>query len=625
MADRQNCTAEKKADLTIGLVGNPNCGKTTLFNALTGSRLKTANWPGVTVERVEGELIYEGLLIRIVDLPGTYSLDSYTIEEQITRKYVESGEADVLINVADSSLLERSLYLTLQLLERKKPVVLALNMIDVVKARGMEIDEKCLWEMLGQIPIVSLSARKGKGLENLLDAAVCCQEKAGRAHPVKNPVFGSRPGNRSFDEESRYACIEKITENCLISGERENSVTDIMDQYLTHRILGVPIFLGIMMLVFFLTFTAGDFLKKYFQWGLDGFSRTVLSILQSSHCADWVTSLVIDGIVAGVGGILTFLPNILILFTALAILEDSGYMARAAYVMNEIMGLAGLSGRAFLPLLLGFGCTVPAVMAARILPNAKDRKRTIFITPFMSCSAKLPVYVLFAGMFFPDRALPVMGSLYAAGLGAGILTAFFIHRGEKDEENPLLIELPQYRMPDARTVSVYVGDKIRDYLCKAGTTIFIASIVLWFLLNTGVTGFVTDISHSFAAMAGQMAEPLFSPCGLGNWRITVALLSGLSAKEVVVSSLSILYGIGNMSSPAGMAELSGALAKEGFGGLNAYGMLIFCLFYTPCIAAIGTVRKETDSIICAAGMAVFQFAVAWGAAALIYQIGRMLL
>lgn len=358
---------------------------------------------------------------------------------------------------------------------------------------------------------------------------------------------------------------------------------------------------------------------------MDGFSRTVLSILQSSHCADWVTSLVIDGIVAGVGGILTFLPNILILFTALAILEDSGYMARAAYVMNEIMGLAGLSGRAFLPLLLGFGCTVPAVMAARILPNAKDRKRTIFITPFMSCSAKLPVYVLFAGMFFPDRALPVMGSLYAAGLGAGILTAFFIHRGEKDEENPLLIELPQYRMPDARTVSVYVGDKIRDYLCKAGTTIFIASIVLWFLLNTGVTGFVTDISHSFAAMAGQMAEPLFYPCGLGNWRITVALLSGLSAKEVVVSSLSILYGIGNMSSPAGMAELSGALAKEGFGGLNAYGMLIFCLFYTPCIAAIGTVRKETDSIICAAGMAVFQFAVAWGAAALIYQIGRMLL
>lgn len=625
MADRKNCTAEKKADLTIGLVGNPNCGKTTLFNAFTGSRLKTANWPGVTVERVEGELMYRGLRIRIVDLPGTYSLNSYTIEEQITRKYVESGEADVIINVVDASLLERSLYLTLQLLERKRPVVLALNMIDAVKARGMEIDEKCLSKMLGNILAVPVSARKEKGLENLLDAAVCCLERADRACSTAEPGFENRTVSRTFDEGSGYARIEKIVETCLISREKEISVTDTMDQYLTHQILGIPIFLGIMMLVFFLTFAVGDFFKGYFESGLDEFSRIVLSLLQRSHCEDWAISLAVNGIVAGVGGILTFLPNILILFTALAVLEDSGYMARAAYVMNEIMGLAGLSGRAFLPLLLGFGCTVPAVMAARILPDARDRKRTIFITPFMSCSAKLPVYVLFVGMFFPDRALVVMSSLYAAGLGTGILTAFLIHRGEKNEENPLLIELPQYRMPSVRNVSIYVGDKIGDYLCKAGTTIFIASILLWFLLNTGVTGFVTDVSKSFAAMAGRAAEPLFRPCGLGNWRMTVALLSGLSAKEVVVSSLSILYGIGNMNSPGGMAELSGALAGEGFGCLNAYAMLLFCLFYTPCIAAIGTVRKETGSIIYAAGMAVFQFAIAWGAAVLIYQIGSILL
>lgn len=610
MADKQNRTAQKKADLIIGLVGNPNCGKTTLFNALTGSRLKTANWPGVTVERVEGELAYKGLGIRIVDLPGTYSLDSYTIEEQITRKYIDSGEADVIINVADASLLERSLYLTQQLLERKCPVILALNMMDVAKNQGIKIDEKCLSEMLGQIPVISVSARKGKGLESLLSAAVSCPK---------------RTINRTFREESRYACIEKIIETCLISKEKEKSATDIMDQYLTHHFLGIPIFLGIMMLIFFLTFSVGDFFKGYFESGLDKFSRIVLSFLQSSHCEDWVTSLVVDGIVAGVGGILTFLPNILILFTALAVLEDSGYMARAAYVMDEIMGLAGLSGRAFLPLLLGFGCTVPAVMAARILPDARDRKKTIFITPFMSCSAKLPVYVLFVGMFFPAHAAMAVASLYIIGLGTGILTAFFIHKGDRDEENPLLIELPQYRMPDVRNVSIYVGDKVRDYLCKAGTTIFIASIALWFLLNTGVTGFVTDVSFSFAAMAGRMAEPFFCPCGLGNWRITVALLSGLSAKEVVVSSLSILYGIGNMNSSGGMAELSEALAREEFGCLNACAMLIFCLFYTPCIAAIGTVRKETGSIICAAEMAVFQFAVAWGAAALIYQIGCILL
>ncbi len=625
MADRQSCTGEKRADLTIGLVGNPNCGKTTLFNALTGSRLKTANWPGVTVERMEGELKYEGLKIRIVDLPGTYSLNSYTIEEQIARKYVESGEADILINIVDASLLERSLYLTLQLLEQKRPVVLALNMIDIVKAQRMEIDEKSLSKMLGYIPVVPISARKGKGLESLLDAAICSPQRAGRAGFDERPVFENRTEGKSFDEKALYTCIEKIVKTCLISRERESSATDAIDQYLTHRVLGIPIFLGIMMLVFFLTFTVGDFFKGYFQSGLDKFSRIVFGLLQSSHCAGWAISLAVDGIVAGVGSILTFLPNILILFTALAILEDSGYMARAAYLMNEIMGLAGLSGRAFLPLLLGFGCTVPAVMAARILPDARDRRRTIFITPFMSCSAKLPVYVLFVEIFFPDRKLLVMSSLYAAGLGVGILMAFLIHRGEKEKENPLLIELPQYRMPGVKTVSIYVGDKIKDYLCKAGTTIFIAAIVLWFLLNTGVTGFVTDVSDSFAAMAGRMAEPFFRPCGLGNWRMTVALLSGLSAKEVVVSSLSILYGIGNMNSPGGMAELSGALAGEGFGCLNAYGMLIFCLFYTPCVAAIGTVRKETGSIICAAGMAIFQFAMAWAAAALIYQIGSILL
>lgn len=610
MADRQNRTAQKKADLIIGLVGNPNCGKTTLFNALTGSRLKTANWPGVTVERVEGELAYKGLGIRIVDLPGTYSLDSYTIEEQITRKYIDSGEADVIINVADASLLERSLYLTQQLLERKFPVILALNMIDVAKAQGIKIDEKCLSEMLGQIPVVSVSARKEKGLESLLSAAVSCPK---------------RTINRTFSEESGYACIEKITETCFISKEKEKSATDIMDQYLTHRFWGIPIFLGIMMLIFFLTFSVGDFFKGYFESGLDEFSRIALSFLQSSHCEDWVISLVVDGIVAGVGGILTFLPNILILFTALAVLEDSGYMARAAYVMNEIMGLAGLSGRAFLPLLLGFGCTVPAVMASRVLESRKDRLRTILITPFMSCSARLPIYVLFSELFFGEHAMAAGFSMYVLGLAVGILVAYVLKLTDREKDGDmLLIELPEYKTPNAHTIYVYVSEKVKDYLSKAGTTIFIASIIMWLVMNLGVHGFTTDMDQSFGAAIGKLLVPVFTPIGLGYWQIILALISGIAAKEVVVSSCSVLFGIGNVTTEAGMGNLSALLGSMGFGALNAYVLMVFCLLYVPCMAAVATIKRETGSWRWTAAMAVFQLATAWTVSFVIFQIGSMI-
>lgn len=663
--------SEENKVINVGFVGNPNCGKTTLFNALTGAKLKVANWPGVTVERVEGETSYKGQPIRLIDTPGIYSLTSYTIEEKVTRKCIEDGEVDVIVNVVDASSLERNLYLTLQLLELKKPVILALNMMDIVEDRGMEIDLHRLPEMLGMIPVVPVSARKRSGLDVLLHAVIhhyeegphgvvvtytpMIENKLAKVETVLKAHFGEMDNMRwhaikfmEYDEEvwkdhpvdlnniidhnyereiinQKYDYIEEIVGECLFNKEEKAASTDKIDQYLTHKVWGIPIFLGIMALVFFLTFTVGDFLKEYFQILLDWISYYALLGLQGIHAADWMTSLVVDGIIAGVGGILTFLPNIFILFLALAFLEDSGYMARVAYVMNEVMGRVGLSGKAFLPMLLGFGCTVPAVMAARALPSEKDRRRTILITPFMSCSARLPIYVLFSDMFFPDHAMIVAYSLYVIGLAAAILVAYVTHRMSKgEEEDTLLIELPEYKTPNARTVAIYVWDKVKDYLSKAGTTIFLASIVLWFVLNSGPAGFVADVSESFAAMIGRILVPVLRPAGLGNWRIAVALISGLSAKEVVVSSFSVLFGINNINSAGGMSQLSAILAGTGFGGVNAYALMIFCLLYSPCIAAVATIRRETGSTRWTLGMVAFQLVTAWAAAVVIFQVGSLI-
>lgn len=654
--------------ITVGFVGNPNCGKTTLFNAFTGAKLKVANWPGVTVERVEGETSYQGRAIRVIDTPGIYSLTSYTMEEIVTRKCIEDGEVDVIINVVDASSLERNLYLTLQLLELKKPVILALNMMDIVEERGMEIDLHRLPEMLGHIPVVPVSARKRTGLDVLMHAVIHhyeeepqgvvvryddeieskidkvevvlkarygemdnlrwhavkmleYDEEVGRDHPVNlNDIVDKSYAKKIINE--KYDYIEDVIHECLFNKEKKAASTDKIDHYLTHPVWGIPIFLGIMALVFFLTFTVGDFLKEYFQIGLDWFSKTALMGLEYVHASPLLISLLVDGIIAGVGGILTFLPNIFILFLALAFLEDSGYMARVAYVMNETMSMVGLSGKAFLPMLLGFGCTVPAVMATRALASVRDRRRTILITPFMSCSARLPIYVLFAEMFFPDRALAVAYSLYLIGLAAAILVAFVVHKTSKSgEEDTLLIELPEYKTPNSRTVAIYVWEKVKDYLSKAGTTIFIASIVLWFVLNIGPSGFVSEVRESFAAIVGHWLVPVLKPAGLGSWQIAVALISGLSAKEVVVSSFSVLYGISNINSTAGMAALSMDLAQSGFGAVSAYALMIFCLLYSPCIAAVATIKRETGSLRWTLGMVAFQLAAAWSMSVLVYQLG----
>ena len=604
----------------------------------------------------------------MIDTPGIYSLTSYTMEELVTRRCIEEDGVDVIVNVVDASSLERNLYLTMQLLELKKPVILALNMMDIIEERGMEIDLHRLPEMLGGIPVVPVSARKRTGLDVLMHAVVHHYEEGPqgvivrydreiedriqrvedllrkkypdltnlRWHAIKmleydkevlkdHPVELEQIVPRSFEKEiinEKYDYVESVIKECLFNKEEKSHMTDQVDKILTHPILGIPAFFGIMALVFFLTFTVGDFLKGYFEQGLELLSRGVLSGLHSAGASDWVISLVVDGALAGVGGILTFLPNIFILFLALAFLEDSGYMARVAYVMNETMGLVGLSGRAFLPMLLGFGCTVPAVMATRALENQRDRLKTILITPFMSCSARLPIYVLFSEMFFKEHAMLAAYSLYVIGLLVAITIAFILHKQEKNkDEDTLLIELPEYKTPNARTVAIYVWDKVKDYLTKAGTTIFVASIVLWFVLNFGVHGYETDVTRSFAAALGRLLVPILRPAGLGTWQIAVALISGLSAKEVVVSSFSVLYGISNINSAMGMAELSRVLGIAGFGMANAYALLVFCLLYSPCVAAVGTIRRETKSLKFTMQMVLFQIALAWCFAVLIYQIG----
>jgi len=675
--------------MTIGFIGNPNCGKTTLFNAYTGANLKVANWPGVTVEKVEGAIKRHDLDIRLVDLPGTYSLTSYTMEEQVARNYILSDEVDVIIDVVDASALERNLYLTLQLLELGKPVVLALNMMDIVQKRGMDIDIHRLPEMLG-IPVIPVSARKRTGLEVLLHAAAHhldglerdklehqhsyvskhihdhhsefamvysdeIEDKIDRIeaelvkeypnlnnyrwHAIKMlegdkevssryPVELPDVLDKNYESEiinEKYDFIQEIVDEVVVNKDKQDKRTERIDAILTHRIWGFPIFLGIMALVFMLTFTVGDALKAYFEIALDVLSGSVDKGLLFIGASDMLRSLIVDGIIAGVGGILTFLPNIFILFLALAFLEDSGYMARVAYVMESIMGKLGLSGRAFIPMILGFGCTVPAIMASRALENRRDRLKVMLVTPFMSCSARLPIYILFSEMFFADNAMIVAYSMYLIGLAVAILISYILHLiDRKQSVNYLLIELPEYKTPSARTVFIYVWEKVKDYLTKAGTVIFISSIIMWFLLNFSPSGYGGDMATSFGSYLGHFLVPLFTPLGLGYWQIVVALIAGISAKEVVVSSCAILFGVANINAASGMTSLMGILESMGFGAINAFAMMVFCLLYVPCIATLATIRRESGSLKYAVFAALFQLSVAWIVTFLVFQIGSLL-
>ena len=674
--------------IRVGFIGNPNCGKTTLFNAYTGSNLKVANWPGVTVEKKEGKAFYKDQEFKLIDLPGIYSLTSYTMEEKVSRECIMSEEVDVIVDVVDASCLERNLYLTLQLIELGKPVVLALNMMDIVEERGMEIDLHRLPEMLG-IPAIPVSARKKTGLEILMHAVAHHKEYAKQSpfihhHPQKTEHVHNHHGeyamvyqdeiedkidlitdaldskysdmdnkrwhaikmleqdaaimesypidmpevlNRSYEKDiinQKYDFIEEVIQETLVNKNKKEEKTDRIDRYMTSRWLGLPIFLGIMGLVFFFTFTIGDWLKGFFEIGLEWFSAAVGSGLTALQVNSMLQSLIVDGIISGVGGILTFLPNIFILFLALAFLEDSGYMSRVAFVMDDIMSRLGLSGRAFMPMLLGFGCTVPAIMASRALEHRKDRLKTILVTPFMSCSARLPIYVLFSSMFFGNKAMLVCYSMYVLGIVVAITVAFIMSKIDGSKaEHALLIELPEYKTPNARTIAIYVGEKVKDYLTKAGTVIFVASIIMWLILNFGPSGYVTDISKSFGSIVGKAIVPIFAPIGLGYWQIIVALIAGIAAKEVVVSSCSVLFGIQNITTGHGMTSFVATLGAMGFGAANAYALMVFCLLYVPCTAALATIYREVGSKKITLAIVAFQLGVAWGVSFVAYQVGRM--
>ena len=681
----QAIALHKGKTINIALVGNPNCGKTSLFNFASGAHEHVGNYSGVTVDAKEGTFQQNGYTFRIVDLPGTYSLSAYTPEELYVRKHLNEEQPDVVINVIDASNLERNLYLTAQLIDMDVRMVIALNMYDELERHGNKFDHESLAKMIGA-PIIPTVSKTGFGIEDLFNRVIKVYEEedpvirhihinygeslekgiSNVRKTLKNSVDipkslskrylsiklleGDReietfiktlPGAETiFQERDRNtALIEKLLqEDCetaftnarygFISGAlretyeqntiKEATSTQIIDLFVTHKVLGFPIFILFMWIMFEATFRLGGYPMEWIEALVEVIGNFVRNHMSEGPLKD----LLVDGIIGGVGGVIVFLPNILILYMFISFMEDSGYMARAAFIMDKIMHKMGLHGKSFIPLVMGFGCNVPAIMASRTIESRNSRMITMLVNPLMSCSARLPIYILFAEMFFKERAMLVAYSMYLIGLVVAILVAAIIHLiDKKKSENYLLIELPEYKIPSSRTVAIYVWEKVKDYLTKAGTTIFIASILMWIILNFGPHGYTTDMSDSFGAILGHGLVPFFAPIGLGFWQIAVALIAGISAKEVVVSSCAVLFGVSNINSGAGMDTLEGILGSAGFGQLNAFCLMIFCLLYIPCMAALATIRKESGSTRWMLLSAMFQLVVAWIVTFAVYQVG----
>jgi len=668
--------------MIFALAGNQNCGKTTLFNALTGSNQHVGNFPGVTVDQKVGE-IKDGKSGSVVDLPGIYSLRPYTQEEIVTRDFILKEKPDGIINIVDATNIERNLYLTLQLLELRVPMVLALNMMDEVRANGGTIDVQELSRCLG-IPVVPISAVKGEGVSELLDQAVhtarsktlpkvydfCAgdspvhrcihavvhmiQDHADKAGvPARFATTKLIEGDEGMlrqlqldqnekellehcivqmEKESgldrnaaladmRYSFIENVVDICVVkcheSKEHRRSVQ--MDKILTGKYTALPVFFGVMFLIFYLTFDLiGQNLSDFLSLGIDKLTMLVDRGLTAYGINPVVHSLIVDGIFAGVGSVLSFLPIIVTLFFFLSILEDTGYMARVAFVMDRLLRRIGLSGRSFVPMLIGFGCTVPAIMATRTVSSDRDRKMTILLTPYMSCSAKIPIYAVFSAAFFPKHAALVMIGLYVTGILLGILLALVLKgTAFRGQPVPFVMELPNYRMPSAKSVGLLLWEKARDFLERAFTVIFLATIIIWFLQTFDAKlNVVTDSADSLLAMVGQFIAGIFRPLGFNDWRVATALISGFTAKEAVVSTLAVLLG----TNTAALGSVLGTL----FTPLSALSFLVFTLLYTPCIAAVATIRRELGSVWKMLGVVVLQCGVAWLAAMLVYRIGGLL-
>lgn len=660
--------------MILALAGNQNCGKTTLFNQLTGSNQHVGNFPGVTVEQKSGQVRGQKNCT-VVDLPGIYSLRPYTAEEIVTRDYILRQKPDGIINIVDATNLERNLYLTLQLLTLRVPMVLALNMMDELNGNGGSIDVKKMAQTLG-IPVVPICAATADGVSELVDEAVRAAEgkilpqvydfcEPGPVHRCIHAVchqiedhaqaagictrFAATwliEGDASMEEvlrldqnekeliehsvlqmeqergldrnaalaDMRYSFIEKLVKDAVVKPKesRQHKRSVQADKILTGKYTAIPIFIGVMFLIFFLTFhVIGAFLSDLLALGIDRLTQIVDAALTAYGLNPVVQSLIIDGIFEGVGSVLSFLPAIVTLFFFLSILEDTGYMARVAFVMDKLLRRIGLSGKSIVPMLIGFGCTVPAVMATRTLPSERDRTMTILLTPFMSCSAKIPIYGFFSAAFFPEHAALVMIALYLFGILMGILAALVLEKTAfRGRPVPFVMELPNYRLPSVKSVALLLWEKAKDFLERAFTVIFLATIVIWFLQSFDTRlNVVTDSAGSLLAIIGQRIAPVFAPLGFADWRCAAALISGFIAKESVVSTLEILLGTSAL----------GAL----FTTKSAVSFLVFTLLYTPCVAAIAAIRREVGSGFRAGVIALCQCCVAYLAAFAVFSLLRL--
>lgn len=676
------------------LAGNPNCGKTTLFNAVTGSNQYVGNWPGVTVEKKEGKINIGDTDATIVDLPGIYSLSPYSMEEIVTRNYLIDEKPDLIINIVDATNLERNLYLSLQIAELGCPMVIALNMVDMLEKRKETIDFSLLSALLG-IKVIPISASKGTGIQKLLKAAehevihardkgshidkhnsspldiytgnvktavkqiesiiskTCLEKQQPLRWSAVKLIEGDAPTLEALDlSDTQLNCLEsivleletnKIDREMVIADQKYKFICDVrekavkrtledghmtlsdkIDSVVTNRFLAIPLFFGLMGLIFYITFGAvgsslTDLVDNLVNVQFAGFVR---DSMVSLGAADWAVGLICDGIIAGLGAVLSFFPQIFLLFFFLSILEDSGYMARAAFIMDKALHSIGLSGKSFVPMLMGFGCTVPAVMASRTLENEKDRRLTIMLTPFMSCSAKMSVYSLFIMAFFSkNRGLAVL-SIYILGLIIAIICAFILQKTVlKGGHAPFVMELPPYRLPTAKTLGLHLWEKVKDFFSKAATVLLGASVIIWFCqyFSFSLTH-VENSSESILGVIGSFIAPIFAPLGFGNWQSAVAILSGLIARESVVSTLGILYGTGGDALGALSEVLQGV-----FSPLSAYSFMVFILLFIPCIAAVNAVRREMNSAKWTTLTFVFQACVAWIVTFIIYQGGSLIL
>ena len=669
--------------MILALAGNQNCGKTTLFNALTGSNQHVGNFPGVTVDQKIGDVKGEKNC-QVVDLPGIYSLRPYTQEEIVTRDFIINQKPDGIINIVDATNIERNLYLTLQLLELCVPMVLALNMMDEVNANGGTVNIEKMSELLG-IPVVPISAAKGDGVSELIDKAVSTAKNKQKPKvwdfcSAESPVHrcihavvhliddhAERAGlparfctskliegdpdiedRLELDENERellehcivemedesgldrnaalaamrYDFIESVVSDSVVKAHesREHRRSMAIDKVLTGKYTALPVFFGVMFLVFWLTFgVIGSALSDLLALGIDSFTSLADRALTAYGINPIVHSLVIDGIFAGVGSVLTFLPLIVVLFFFLSILEDTGYMARVAFVMDRALRKIGLSGRSFVPMLIGFGCSVPAIMATRTVSSDRDRKMTILLTPYMSCSAKIPIYAVFASAFFPNHKALVMISMYVVGIVLSVLLALILkNTAFKGNPVPFVMELPNYRLPSPKSVVLLLWDKAKDFLQRAFGIIFIATIIIWFLRSFDTRlNVVENSADSLLALIGRFIAPVFAPLGFGDWRAATSLISGFTAKEAVISTMAVLL-------ETNLANLGGALS-EIFTPLTAVSFLVFTLLYTPCVAAVASIRRELGSKLQTLGVVLLQCTAAWICALVVYQVGGLLL